>query len=267
MVESPRTTRRQHRKSLAEDANTAAPSIFRHITTVEGLIHFMELATLNPAIGSIVQTLTIDFKHMVSFSVSQLRAALLIVPNVQELLLYLPSPVPFGLLTDIRFRTLDFIATNIPHASLVSFLSSHPTVTSLVLGPCGKSKACPLAAVSTPNLVALECSVGCLSATSYSRLSRLTLDLPEAGVHMPTIIRHMTNVSSLSSLTVDFFPDDFDIVDAIADAIPQVRKLKLVEKKKPTVRVYLQFAMFRMTLTDSGCHTASGRRFEPKAVE
>lgn len=210
--------------------------------SVESLDTFVELATLNPTIGSRVQVLTVDIQHAVSFSAAQLRAALLLIPNVQDLLLFLPSPVPSGLLADIRFDTLEFFATNIPHASLVDFVSDHRALTSLILGPCGRrSKDCPLAVVTTPDLMTLQCTTSCLDALPYPQVSRLTLNLPESGGCMPTILRgisHRASALALSSLTLDFSPDDYNILEAIMQATPHVRKLKLLEKKKLMVCVY-----------------------------
>lgn len=216
------------------------PQTIRSIDSADRLDNFVALVTLKPALGSCVEVFNLDIRHAAAFSVPQLRAALLLLPNVQDLCLFLPSPVPPGLLADIRFRTLDYFATNIPHASLTTFLSGHSTLTSLILGSCGKSKSCPLSAVKFPDLMTLQCTITCIDALPYSQVSRLTLELPEAGGCIPTVLRAMPTSSSVlafTSLTLDFLPDDFDILDAIIQAVPHVRKLKLIEKKKTTVRV------------------------------
>ncbi|KAI0646435.1 hypothetical protein C8Q79DRAFT_1010064 [Trametes meyenii] len=216
------------------DANNAKPLNFRNITSACKLDAFIDHATHNPILGTVVETLRIDLLNEAAFSAAMLRSALVLAPNVQDLLLYLPPPVPLGLLANARFPTLDFFATNVPHASLPVFLSNHPTLTSLILGPCGKTSPCLLESVKMPNIASLQCTMDCLPLLPYEQVSRLTLDHPDSGACAPTVLRAMTATVYVTSLTVDIYPNDFDILEAIAQATPLVRKLKLVEKNMHT---------------------------------
>ncbi|OJT15385.1 hypothetical protein TRAPUB_8052 [Trametes pubescens] len=229
--------REPSRVSITEDAPPSKLSIFWHFTTPRRLATFIELATRKRAVADAVEVLSVDLRQLPEFSVSQLRQALQLVKNVQDLILYLPQqPLPVELLSDLKFGRLDFFASNIPHVALASFLEKHPTITSLILDTCGRTEACASETHPLPAVISLQCPASCVKALPYPQVIRLVLRMTGPSRSMSTVLRGMTTSLQLSVLIVDVSPDDYDVLRQIARVFPRVRKLKLIEQKTVTVR-------------------------------
>ncbi|KAI0755753.1 hypothetical protein C8Q74DRAFT_1441953 [Fomes fomentarius] len=171
------------------------------------------------------------------FSIELFRLCLSISSGVTDLILSLPSDVPDNLLVGLQLQHLQFLKANLPHGHLDLFLASHSTVTDLVLGPCAHVPAagsCPLCALDLHHVTALECPIGCVSDNINPGLLRLTVETH--GNSTPYIAPTLRSISPpllhLFALTLDFYPDDYDILQNVALAAPRVQKLKLLEKPR-----------------------------------
>ncbi|KAH9854811.1 hypothetical protein C2E23DRAFT_883375 [Lenzites betulinus] len=243
-------TRKQIRESLEKEARRMEPKAARFIGTLSSLLAFVDLATVMPSIGAGVEVLTINLIDAPGFPASQLRFALQHMPNVQNLRLRLPLPLPPGLLGGLRFPRLQHLYTNIPHACLVPFLTNHSTIATLHLAVCCRTKACPLENVHLPHLKELWCTAPCIWALPYQSIDRLTITVLDPNVRIQTILRGLSAPTSLKHLTIDVCPDEVDVLQEVSRVAPHVRSLALVEKELPrnTVRRSLDQSMWHAAL-------------------
>ncbi|KAI0709164.1 hypothetical protein C8Q76DRAFT_626689, partial [Earliella scabrosa] len=204
----------------------------KHIRSHQSLALLVEQAVQDPTIALDLQDLFVQINCIPSFA--KLRRYLTFASNLACLYLFLSCPIPPGLLNNISFHGLVFFKTNLPHGSLVGFLSAHSRITTLSLGPCasGLALACPLSVLPLQShILAIECSMTCVRAISHPDLLRLTMEAHNPSVDVPGLLRSLPfPLTSLLYLTLDFYPYDYDIIDRIAFATPQVQSLKLIER-------------------------------------
>ncbi len=210
----------------------------KRILSDQGLSAFLAKSQQDPDAALLVSDLTIQLGLVVSFST--LRHSLLSVPNLTDLVLILSAHVPTILLDNIVFESLVFFKTNLPHASLVVFLSNHPTLTTLSLNSCARDSTavCPLTTVDLTHVLTIECPTGCVKGASHSNLRRLTMQGSSFHANTPAILRSLTvALVSLVNLTLDFHPDDHDILERVITAAPRVQSLQLIERASRSVSV------------------------------
>lgn len=168
--------------------------------------------------------------------VPRIRASLLLVPGLTDLTLVLPTTTPPDLLLGVDFPALQFFKSNMPHAALAAFLARHRSVSVLVLGACGPVRRCPLVEADLTHVTELECDAECVRALAHSDLFRLTISKSTDGPRIGVIFRTtLVCASALYSLTIDFFPDDLDVLDKLSLFAPFLRKLKLLEQRGVSV--------------------------------
>ncbi|KAI0744428.1 hypothetical protein C8Q76DRAFT_788965 [Earliella scabrosa] len=172
------------------------------------------------------------------FSFNALRHCLLSCIHVVDLVLILPPDVLPNLLVGVRLHQLQLFKTNLPHRFLPAFLTSHDTITDLCLGGCDPARAadelCPLRFLNLSHIGTIECALECTAAVAHPALSRLAVEyMGDPCPDAPTVLRSLAcPLATLFTLTLDFYPDDYDLVDQIVLAVPRLQNLKLLEKPR-----------------------------------
>ncbi len=96
----------------------------KHIRLEQAVVFFLDTARLDRAAPGSVSELAIRLE---SVNLDRLRNCLLVVPNLTDHTLTLPHHIPTYFLQGIMFPSLVFFKTNMPHVTLVEFLTAHPT--------------------------------------------------------------------------------------------------------------------------------------------
>ncbi|OJT07709.1 hypothetical protein TRAPUB_1399 [Trametes pubescens] len=229
-------TRNTQRTLLINSAQSVPECSDVYISTLEALQHFVELVSINPNIGRIVQDFIIKLPSGDAYPAQAVRTALRLIPKVQCLVIELPAGSPTTLLNGLQYPDLRIFSTNLPHRGLVSFLVAHPLLGSVILGSCGRSEACPLRGVELRSLTGLQCPSRCFAGIVQRSLVTATVALSRLNSMSSLAIQTIT--SRLHSLTIDYFTNDYDILARIATTLPHIRKLKLNEKRYPEVVSY-----------------------------
>ncbi|KAJ3558932.1 hypothetical protein NM688_g641 [Phlebia brevispora] len=221
-------TRAQTRTKCYEIAmNTPVRTAVR-IWNTRTLLQYAESCMLKPDIGTAVIELEVAFSENTPFSLLTLRKCLQLMPNINDLILRLPSCSPRVTLSGLRFPSLQLVESNLLHRVMVPFIEQHPTINYLLLGPCEGGRRCPLHATSLDNVTDLRLPLGCLSDLANPSISRLHAFLTDQILSSSTILRTLRSYSSLYSLTVEFRNDDYDILCGISGLAPTLRKLRLL---------------------------------------
>ncbi|KAI1789834.1 hypothetical protein LXA43DRAFT_1095917 [Ganoderma leucocontextum] len=211
-------------------------SVARHISTVEALYQFLDTVAAKAAVATAVTDLTVELMEPVP--VAPLRQCLSVVINVVDLVLLLPlDPFPY-LLVGLPFPKLELLKTNLPHRDLLPFIGLAPHLSVLCLGSCTRDaheRVCPLSDANLSNILTMECPAGCASGAARGQLVRLTVDDRSSIAGIPQALRSFP-APLLSYLSLDFFLDDYDVLQGILSAVPSLRKLKLLEKHRSTRR-------------------------------
>ncbi len=202
---------------------------------------FVVYATTYPHLAVRVKELIVNLDQ--PFSLHAFRHCLSLTPSITDLYLHISTDVPADVLGGIDFKDLEFLKTNLPHQYLLPFLAIHVGTVELSLGPCGRAmeESCPLRLLDTRSYASIECPSECLLGVTHPSLVRLALQ--ESHRHQsyaPPAFRSLpTPLLSLSCLTLDFLPDDYDILENVVRIAPRIQKLKLLEKPRVQVRTYV----------------------------
>ncbi|KAH9834089.1 uncharacterized protein C8Q71DRAFT_909099 [Rhodofomes roseus] len=205
------------------------------ITTIEGLESFVASASRIVSIGRVVEDLTLVLVDQAEDALDIVRRCLQLTPHIESLVLDLPFTPPVDFLDPFLFPKIQLLSTNIPHDCLSTFLSIHPSLRSLVLRYCGDHSICPLKDVSLAHIIELQCPSRCLPAIANGQVARATVNLTRLASNALLAIGALSS-SPLYCLSIDFFPNDYDLLIRVAAAAPTIRKLKLVEKPRPQRR-------------------------------
>lgn len=197
----------------------------------------------NPNVGRVVEDLTIKLPPNAGYPAQAVRVALRLSPNLRSLVLELPSASPVTLLNGLEFTKLRIFFTNLPHRALVSFLNTHGALTALSLQACGRSHACPLQGVELRRLSDLQCPSRCFVGIVHGSLVTATVNLSRMNSMAALAIQTLSS-SYLYCLTVDYFTNDYDVLLRVANAAPNLRKLKLNEKPQIQVCSIALIAIF-----------------------
>lgn len=199
---------------------------------------FVTLASDNMCLASSVRELTIEIDGPVGLNA--LRRCLSLTRHLTDLSLYFSEDVPVDLLQGLHFQSLEFFQTNLPHRHLPGFLYVHSHITELCLDSCqrGVAKTCPLQFLHARQYLSVECPPECVRQTAHPRLIRLGVhDVHQSLLSASTIFGPLRPpLVGLLYMTLDFPPDDFDLLQVVSGVAPQLRKLKLLEKPRPNVR-------------------------------
>ncbi|RPD81758.1 hypothetical protein L226DRAFT_564423 [Lentinus tigrinus ALCF2SS1-7] len=126
-------TRSRRHTTLAALARATHLQTVVRITSIESIELFVTLAGYNAAIARVVEDLEISLPTNAAYPAHLLRELLRLPTNIETLTLHLPSTSPPTILNGLLFPRLIAFTTNLPHHSLVSFLSAHCTLLSLAL--------------------------------------------------------------------------------------------------------------------------------------
>ncbi|RPD52283.1 hypothetical protein L227DRAFT_515047, partial [Lentinus tigrinus ALCF2SS1-6] len=207
----------------------------RAISSMDDIHDFLDDTHRDPAIAAAVTDLVVDVTTMEAAPLHLLHQLLSIVPNLVDFILLLPPDVPADFLAGFSYHALTLFKTNIPHRCLLSFMENHPTLTTLCLDSCERADpACPLRTQDLSAIVTLECPLGCLHKNPCRNLVRLTAGQRSSTCGIPAAFKAFPAAASLVYLTVEFFPDDYDVLHGIVVATPMLRKLKLLEQHHVT---------------------------------
>ncbi|KAI0686205.1 hypothetical protein C8Q76DRAFT_699033 [Earliella scabrosa] len=202
------------------------------IASAIDLLEFQDDVHEDPDVAWYAKDVTIMLS--VPFSLVALRACLLSSINVVDLVLFLPYDMFADILPGIHFPRLQLFKTNLPHRLLKTFLTSHNTITDLCLQGCGRApgESCPLRLIDLSHVTAVECALECVSATTHPALMRLTAERMRDASPCPALVLRTLHAPlvALFALTLDFLPDDYDLLDRIVVASPRVQRLKLLER-------------------------------------
>ena len=221
------------------------------ICTGTELREFADLIGLDPGRGSAQVELCLVLQVELTFSESLVRRVLHATPNLRDLCLSLPDPVPATLLSGLTLPNLELFSTNVPHSALGEFLDRHQTLTSLITEPCDAPVGqCGLCSPSrTLRFEELECLPTCYSPSTMPFVKRLNLFLPEDGRLMSTALRAVEAPSHvISFLSIEFHADNYGILTEIPRVAPNVRKLFLTEMPHASV-CHLYYARHNAALT------------------
>lgn len=200
----------------------------------------------NAMIGLALEDLEIALPARISHPGALLRRCLQLTPNIEALVLTLPVTTPKSLLNNVKFPNIRLFSTNLPHHTLIKFLSNHPTIVTIVLGQCGRTSDCALRSVDLHRVTELQCPSHCLSGIARGQVSVANITLASS-VH--AAINALAS-SPLFSLVIEFYSNDYDILERITRAAPRLTRLKLIEKPCTHVREILsllQVTYFNMT--------------------
>ncbi|KAI1782176.1 hypothetical protein LXA43DRAFT_906548 [Ganoderma leucocontextum] len=207
-----------------------------HINSIEDLYQFIDDAEVETRVATAVTDLTVKLGEPAP--IAALRQCLSLVINVTDVVLLLPLHTPPHLLAGLHLPKLELFKTNLPHRDLLPFLGLLPNLSVLCLDSCHRhadERVCPLSGVNLSSVLTMECPAGCASGATRGELVRLTLDDRASIIGIPQALRSF-GAPSLSYLSLDFFPDDYDVLQEIVSAVPRLRKLKLLEKHQKTRR-------------------------------
>ncbi|OJT09095.1 hypothetical protein TRAPUB_5 [Trametes pubescens] len=222
--------------SLAMSARSATIQSDVNLKSREALESFIALGRYNSNIGRVVQDLRITLSAQEGYEAQALRDVLRLTPNVECLVLDLPSEAPITLLNGLHFPKLRVLSTNLPHRVLISFIANHGSLTSLALRDCdsGPQAACPLRGQELRHLEDLQCPSRCFAGIARGPLVTATVNLTRL-TSVANLAIQTLSASHLHTLTVDCFSTDYDILSRVSLAVPNLRKLKLIEKPQPHV--------------------------------
>lgn len=183
----------------------------------------------NSNVGTALEHLTIVFRH--AYPLRHLRGALELAPNLTDLILLLPAPFPHRLLEGLIFVNLRLLKTNLPHGRIVTLLSVNTTVRFLDLGPCGKSKDCPLRVIDLSRIPDIRCPIECCTAIVHPGATRVRMDLTRPRTAVSPILRSFpVRFIAVYVLSLQFTAMDDDLLSSIARFAPMVRVLRLWER-------------------------------------
>ncbi|RDX47416.1 hypothetical protein OH76DRAFT_1484770 [Lentinus brumalis] len=228
------TTRSQHQATILEVASKTPLQETKRLYSVEELISFVELATVDPEYGTVVTflrlNLTVSSLNRDIFD-KYLPTCLVLTPNVTILELYVVPVIPTTALSDILLPAIEVLETNLPHRVLVPFVGRNPSIRALQLRHCGRARQCALSTVTLEHVNEIHCPAKCAPAIVHEKVDRLRLDIRRnSDLSSEFLSRFRAPLSTLYVLTIEFGVEDADILRAIARNMPWLRNLKMIEK-------------------------------------
>ena len=209
-----------------------ASATFRGIEDIE---LYVDVVSHDPTASLAITDLIFFLPSDIGYPARLVRDSIRLSPNTEFLCLRLPRSTPDNILDNIRLEKLTGLLTNLPHGHLTSLLSNHATVDTLVLEGRGCTSSCPLRDLNLRHVTDLKCSSRCFSGIARGQVTSAIVSLSRQN-SMPSVAIRSLSTSPIHTLSIDFYPDDYDILSLIAAAAPNLRKLKLWEKPRVHVR-------------------------------
>lgn len=144
------------------------------------------------------------------------------ISNIQALRLF----------EDVHFPNLTTFSTlTLPHVSLCGFLSSHESISTLILGDC-LQLPCPLESVaSLPRLYAVKGGAKCISSLiSYATTRIFTIRLTAQDQGYLELFKHLSATNSfVSNFALEYHPEDRKFMSGLVSTMPKVSVIRLTE--------------------------------------
>ncbi|KAI0083223.1 hypothetical protein BDY19DRAFT_998749 [Irpex rosettiformis] len=232
------------RVTLMLNATGIMPAAKR-INSAGGLQDFAAELLAKPTRGLILDTLEISMLSDAPIpDYALIRKCLELTPHITDLTLVLPLFIPTihsqstTVLTDVELPSLQLLKTNLPHTDVATFLKNTSNLNRLLFlvlqGTCVSADGCALRDVQLPGLTTLECSVGCLRHVCSPNIDHLVLhNNTPLTITSVSLHRAPPYNNNLTNLTLQFFSNDYHILDKIATFAPKLCKLRLVELLTP----------------------------------
>lgn len=209
---------------------------------VDHIDRFIAGASANSNVAAALEHLTIALQH--AYPLRLLCKALELAPNLTDLILILPSPFPHRVLEGLTFVHLRLLKTNLPHRLIATFLSTNPSIRFLDLGPCGKSRTCPLRLANLSRIPDIRCPVECSTTIVHLGVVRVRAELSRPTTVVSSVLWSFPiSFFAVYTLSLQFNPSDDDILASIAKFVPMVRVLRLWERADYEVRELLLFGV------------------------
>ncbi|TBU28222.1 hypothetical protein BD311DRAFT_807052 [Dichomitus squalens] len=162
-----------------------------------------------------------------------LRRALCLAGSLDTLALFLPHSAPLSILVGIHFPRLRAFSTNLPHRILPAFLSTHRSISTLVLKACRDLHAshCSLQVLPLAYISTLQCQAQCFFDIGLERLIRIANQ--DGFGSLPSSTLEISAGATLRRLTIDVYADgDFPCLSLLPSMAPSLRELTINEKPR-----------------------------------
>ncbi|KAG2742165.1 hypothetical protein P692DRAFT_20665905, partial [Suillus brevipes Sb2] len=202
---------------------------------------FLSLSKVIKRLALGVESLHVTIRDK-SVSVTSIHQCLLHTKNITDLELILPQLSTIGwvrLFRDLRFPRLRYIRSNAPHTALAAFLMRHRRITYLSVERCNRSKRpCDFGAVSLPSLSAVTGPIACVtSAISSKLLTYASISCYTQRDFSTPLVDFTSKLSPLpasriTQLSIPFDAGDVHFARHIAEAMPRLILLEVIEKPR-----------------------------------
>jgi hypothetical protein len=210
-------------------------SSYRFGPSIVGITNFIELARINKDIADAVEDLEIRLPARTSFPANLVRITLSMTTNIRDLIIILPRQTPSTVFTDVFLPNLVLFVTNLPHATIRSFIVRHRELRILHLGACNRAMHCPLGSIKMCYIEDLRCPIRCAENLIGTHVLRLHVENTQVSTVASSSLSSWLTRPTIQHLTIDVSSDDYTLLKAVSHFCPNVRHLKLIEAARPTV--------------------------------
>jgi hypothetical protein len=169
--------------------------------------------------------------------------------NIRDLIIVLPRQTPPMIFTGVFFHNLVLFVTNLPHATIYSFILRHQGLRILHLGACNRAMHCPLGSINMNCIEDLRCPIQCAGNLIGTHVLRLHVENTQVSAVASSSLSSWLTRPAIQHLTIDVFSDDRTLLKAVSHFCPNVHHLKLIETTRPTVCLcVLSYHYFRSHL-------------------
>jgi hypothetical protein len=138
------------------------------------------------------------------------------------------------LFSNLRFPNLTCFSTQtLPHEALEQFISRHPRMSAITLGPCSRvGPHCALQSAGVlQRLDEVRGEFKCISNLVSGATHRILADVSTTHeLGYPDLFKKISDVgANVRLLSMEFMPSDTDVMPRLAAALPGVSTLRLVQ--------------------------------------
>ena len=197
---------------------------------------FCATASRYKAAAHAVKSLYIHFDFRLS-ATGAARALFPLLVNLEDLELYLVGLSRIAwmrLLGSVRFQNLVTISTNAPHDVILCLMCrSHKLLHITLTESCATASTCPLAGSVLPSLASVHAPASCVAAILHGNpVEKVTVtDFGDPDVHSfhSMVGGFAFSTTSITSLHLEFNPIHQDVLRRLAEVVPNLGALKLVD--------------------------------------
>lgn len=218
----------------------------RRISYAGHLQKFAAELLADRALGQRIDTFEINMPFEdVALDFALIKRCLQVMPHLTDLTLELPFRLPVQvdtILADVELPELQWFRTNLPHSAVAGFLEDARNVKNLFVlvlgGDCGHEGRCALHQVDLASMRNVECSVGCFRHFRSPSITRLALHNKTPAVLTSVALQQTIPYANITHFTLQFYSDDYNVLDKVAAFAPNLRKLRLTELVTCVVSLY-----------------------------